>query len=293
MASVIEQVPGIQRRKFGDIVVTALNDGYIMLPPEALNDISAAEIEALYRAAGRRAPFATAINSYLVQTPDHMVMIDAGCGRFYGPLLGKTPKNLKAAGVRPEEIDLVVVSHMHPDHIGGLLTDEDRAEYPNARIMLAAEELAYWTDNANRAHSPPSTLDSFGIAQQLVKTYDGRIETFRGAPKIVPGITAVPLYGHTPGHTGFAIGMHAPELVIWADVSHAPEIQFKRPDLTVIFDVDPDQARVTRRAIIERAVDEDLMVAGMHIPFPGFIRIARSDDAYAFYPQVFQYELLE
>nr|WP_198148620.1 MBL fold metallo-hydrolase [Sphingomonas sp. Y57] len=289
----MEQVPGIQRRRFGDIVVTALNDGYIMLPVEAVHGMSAEETDALFRAKGRRPPFATAINAYLVETPDHKVMIDVGCGRFMGPLLGKLPINLRAAGVAPEEIGVIVVSHMHIDHVGGLLTDDDTRRYPNARVLIEARELAYWTNMDNRPGSPPSTQDTFDVVARVMDAYADRIEAFTGLPDIVPGIEAVPLNGHTPGHTGYAIGRDQPELIIWGDVVHAPEIQFRRPEATVIFDVDPAAAAASRRAIIERAVEEDIMIAGMHIPFPGFVRLARANGAYDFHPQVFQYDLQE
>jgi glyoxylase-like metal-dependent hydrolase (beta-lactamase superfamily II) len=286
------QVPGVQRRKFGDIVVTALNDGFIMLPVNAVRGIADEDCEALYRAAGRRPPFATSINAYLVQSSDRAVLVDTGCGRFMGPRLGRLPANLRAADMTPEEIDSVVITHMHTDHVGGLLSGENTAVYQRARLILSAQELAYWTDRSNYDSSPESTRDSFDIVQRVVGAYDGRIDTFEGATQITPAIRSLPLNGHTPGHTGYEIGVGSTPLIIWGDVSHAPELQFVRPDITVVFDVDPEEAIHARRMIMERAVIEDIMIAGMHIPFPGFTRIARSGEAYASHPQVWQYELL-
>jgi glyoxylase-like metal-dependent hydrolase (beta-lactamase superfamily II) len=293
MATNIQQVPGIQRRKFGDIVVTALNDGFIMLPTEAVQGIAAADSAALYRSAGRRPPCRTAINAYLIQSPHNTVLVDAGCGKFMGPHLGRLPANLHAAGVLPHEVDRVLITHMHTDHVGGLMADGETAAYPRARVMISAKELAYWSDRSNYDASPESTRDSFDVVAQVLGAYNGRIDTFDGGADIVPGIKALPLIGHTPGHTGFEIGIGASSLIIWGDVSHAPEVQMTLPDLTVIFDVDPERAIASRRFIFERAASEDIMIAGMHIPFPGFTRIARSGDAYVSLPQVWQYELLE
>ncbi len=288
-----EQVPGVQRRKVGDIVVTALNDGYIMLPDEVLLGASSVQAAALYHKAGRRRPVATAINAYLVQSAGRLTLVDTGCGRFMGPTLGKLPRNLAAVGVTPADIDVIVVTHMHPDHVGGLLTDEGGRAYPKAQLRVAEEELGYWLDDANRASSPPSTLDSFDIVALVMSAYAGDVDSFSGAGELVPGVSAVPLPGHTPGHTGFAIGDRRTDLLIWGDISHAPELQLPRPEIGVVFDVDPAQAAATRRDIIARAADEDLLVAGMHIPFPGFIRIHRTGDSYVFHPQVFQYDLAE
>jgi glyoxylase-like metal-dependent hydrolase (beta-lactamase superfamily II) len=293
MAPDFRQVPGIQRRRFGDFVVTALNDGFIVLPPGAVRGITAADSDALYRSAGRRPPCRTAINAYLIQSPDSTVLVDAGCGRFMGPHLGRLPANLHAAGVSPDEIDLILITHMHTDHLGGLLADSQTVAYPRARVMMSAKELEYWSDRRNYDSSPESTRDSFDVVAQVLGAYNGRIDTFDGGVDIVPGIKALPLNGHTPGHTGFEIGNGGNALIIWGDVSHAPEVQMTLPDLTVIFDVDPERAIASRRFIFERAASEDIMIAGMHIPFPGFTRIARSGGAYVSLPQVWQYELLE
>src|SRR5580658_4856568 len=141
MAINIEQVPGIQRRKFGHFVVTALNDGFIMLPPEAVRGIAAADSAALYRSAGRRPPCRTAINGYLIQTAGSTVLVDAGCGTFMGPHLGRLPANLGAAGVLPHEVDRILITHMHTDHVGGLLADDQAAAYPRARVTISAKEL--------------------------------------------------------------------------------------------------------------------------------------------------------
>src|SRR5262249_30768646 len=119
MAVAAVQVPGVQRRQAGDVIVTALNDGFIILPPEALQGIGVDERDAFYRAAGRRPPYPTAVNGYLLQGRRRTILVDAGCGKFMGPYLGKLRANLASAGVKPEDIDTVLLTHMHTDHIGG------------------------------------------------------------------------------------------------------------------------------------------------------------------------------
>ncbi len=293
MTPEMTQVPGVQRRRVGSLIVTALSDGFIMLPPGAVQGISAPDGDALYKAAGRRMPCRTAINAYLVQSSSHTVLIDAGCGHFMGPHLGRVPANLHAAGVKPGEIDLIVITHMHTDHVGGLLLQDQEAAYPRARLMMDAKELTYWSNRRNYDSSPESTRDSFDVVAQVISAYKDRIDTFKGGTEIVAGLKSIPLNGHTPGHTGFEVGEGPTAMVIWGDISHAPELQLGHPDLTVIFDVDPQRAVASRRSIFERAADEDIVVAGMHMPFPGFTRIARQGEGYVAFPQVWQYELLE
>lgn len=291
MTTSVLQAPGFQRRKVGDLIVTALNDGFIILPPAILQGISAEEQDMLYRAAGRRPPFATAINGYLLQWAGRTVLVDAGAGGFMGPHLGKLQVNLEAAGVTPGEVDTVLLTHMHTDHIGGLLAPDRTALFPRAVVMVSALEIAYWRNRSNQDASPETTRDAFDVSANVVAAYGDRFETFDRSD-ITPGIKAIALPGHTPGHTGFEFTAEDAPFVIWGDICHAPEVQCPRPDVTVVFDVSPTDAIESRRKMLARAVDQDLLIAGMHMPFPGFTRIGRSADAYIHHPAVWQYDLL-
>jgi len=290
MATSVSQAPGFQRCKIGDIIVTALNDGFIILPPEILVGIEAEQQDALYRAAGRRPPFATAINGYLLQWAGRTVLIDAGAGGFMGPHLGKLRANLAAAGVTPSDIDLVLLTHMHTDHIGGLLAADRTAVFPHARVVVSAPEIAYWRDRSNEGSSPETTRDAFDVSESVAAAYSDRLVTLDHAG-LDPRIRPIALPGHTPGHTGFEFPTENAPFIIWGDICHAPEVQCARPEVTVAFDVSPREAIVSRRRMLDRAAREDLLIVGMHMPFPGFTRIDHAADAYVHRPQVWQYDL--
>lgn len=285
------QVPGIQRWRIGNTIVTALNDGHLVLPTDALQGISIEERDLLYRAAGRRPPVATAINGYLLQASGRTVLVDAGAGSLMEVTLGKLRGNLAAAGVSPESVDVVLLTHMHVDHIGGLLNADGTAAYPRATVMASMREVAYWRELDHRETSPQSTRDAFDVSARVMAAYGTRFMPFIGAAPL-PGITAIALPGHTPGHTGYALGQRSDALIIWGDICHAPEMQCLRPEVTVIFDVSPEVAIASRHAMLRRAAVEDLVVAGMHMPFPGFTRIGLSAGGYQYQPQAWQYDLI-
>jgi len=157
--------------------------------------------------------------------------------------------------------------------------------------MVSALEIAYWQDRSNQDSSPETTRDAFDVSANVVAAYGDRFVTFDRSD-MAPGIRAIALPGHTPGHTGFDLTKDIGPCVIWGDICHAPEVQCPRPDVTVVFDVSPTDAVESRRKMLARAADEDLLIAGMHMPFPGFTRIGRSADAYTHHPDVWQYDLI-
>jgi glyoxylase-like metal-dependent hydrolase (beta-lactamase superfamily II) len=290
VATSILQAIGFQRPKVGDVVVTALNDGFIVLPPEVFQGIDAQEQQTLYRAAGRQPPFPASINGYVLQWDGWAVLIDAGAGGFTGPRLGKLRGNLAGAGVTPANIDTVLLTHMHTDHIGGLLAPDRTALFLRAKVMVSALEIAYWLDQANQDTSPETTRDAFDVSASVFAAYGDRLVTFSRA-NMPPRVKAIALPGHTPGHTGFEFTTDVGPFVVWGDICHAPEVQCPRPDVTVVFDVSPVDAIGSRYNMLARAAFEDLLIAGMHMPFPGFTRIGRVADGYAQHPEAWQYDL--
>lgn len=279
-----EQAPGFYRRTVGDVVVTALNDGYIDLPFAAFPALAPADATALLAVAFRPPVARTTVGCYLVQGGGRTVLIDTGAGTLFGPTMGRLPTNLQAAGVQPGDIDLVLLTHAHGDHVGGLARD-GAAVFPKAQVAMADAERSFWLDS-DASTMPEARRDAFKGAQATVRAalapYMDRMTGFDAGP----GITPVPLPGHTPGHTGFRIGEGAEALLIWGDVIHVQDIQAPRPEAGLVFDTNPEQAIETRERVLDLAANERLLIAGMHLHFPTFHHVARVGQGYALVPEM-------
>jgi glyoxylase-like metal-dependent hydrolase (beta-lactamase superfamily II) len=276
------QVPGIYRKRFGDAVVTAVSDGGMPANPAMLQNIELAESQAILDAARRPAPLMTAVNAFVIQSPGQTLLIDAGAGALMGPTAGRMMANLAAAGIAPGDVDAILMTHLHIDHVGGLLDADGAPAFPNADLLIPQGEADFWFDDAQEASLPEARRPGFGLARRMTTPYGDRLKTFTAAP--APGIEAVPLPGHTPGHTGYALGAGADRLLIWGDIMHAPEIQARRPDAAVPFDIDQNLAIATRKAVMAQAAEERLLVAGMHLHFPAFLYLVRDGDGYGLRP---------
>lgn len=282
------QAPGYYRIMVGDIEVTALSDGTVDFPMDTLLvGASADEIRSAYKKAFQRLPAESSMNQFLVNTGSKLVLVDAGAGAFFGPTLGNTVASLRAAGYTPEQVDEVVITHMHVDHTGGLAHDGKRT-FPNAVLRIARADLDFWMNPANEAKSPEGVRPSFPAAQKALKPYiaAGKLEPFDGATQIVPGIRAVPAPGHTAGHTYFLVESKGQELLAWGDVVHAAPVQFARPSVRIAWDSDDRAAEAAREKVFADAATRGYIVAGAHLPFPGLGHLVRASDGegYVFVP---------
>jgi glyoxylase-like metal-dependent hydrolase (beta-lactamase superfamily II) len=284
------QVPGIYRHRVGEAIVTVVSDGSIAEDPAMLLNISTEDAEAMLDAAGRTPPLTMALNVFVVQTPSRTVLIDTGYGTLGGPASGHLIEHLVAAGIAPGAIDAVLLTHLHPDHLGGLLDSDGKPAFANADVLVAQVDAAFWLDETQAARAPEAHRPAFTLARQMTAPYGSRLRLFTEREPM-PGIEAVPLPGHTPGHTGYAIGAGKDRLLIWGDVIHSPDIQVRRPDVGVLFDTDPAMAITTRRRTLEMAASERLLVAGMHLHFPGFAHVARDGAGYVLQPAKWKPEL--
>lgn len=273
------QAPAFYHRRVGDITVTALHDGYQDVAMTTVLGLPPEEAAAMLHAAFRPTPRRTAVNTFLIRSNGRTALIDAGCGTNARPTVGFLMPNLAAAGVRPDEIDTVLMTHLHPDHFGGLSTLDGKRFFPNAELKLHADERAYWYDDVvmNGVSDPARRKMFFTDARDQLAPYRDRTSTFTQG-EVFPGVTAVPLPGHTPGHTGFMIASGNRSLLIWGDIVHVQELQVPRPETTMMVDVDPPRAIETRRRIFDRVVADRQAIAGMHLHFPALAHMDRKSD---------------
>lgn len=277
------QVPGFYRLRVGDVVVTAINDGVLDLPAAVMLGIDADGSAKLLRQAFRAPEPRSSVNTFLLQGAGSTILIDTGAADSMGPTLGRLQANLAAAGLRPDDVDTVLITHLHPDHFGGLTSPDGVVAFPNAELVVAKLEADFWLDTAVAAAAPDDMKPRFAAAQAAVAPYRSRMRLFAGTD-VTPGVQAHPLPGHTPGHTGYLVGSGHAQLLIWGDVFHVPDVQARRPEVGVVFDVDPAAAVASRRRVLDMAAQERLLVAGMHMHFPAFSHIAKLRDGYAVVP---------
>jgi len=226
-----QQLPGVYHRRIGDIVVTALSDGYLDGTLEVLQNISGPDAAQMLTDAfrpGRR----TSVNAYLIHSAGRLALIETGSGDYLLPTAGKLQANLKAAGIDPADIEKVILTHMHPDHSAGL-TDPKTGQkfFPNAELVVHENEPRHWQDDAAMAKAAERAKRLyFQCAREQMAPYHNVMHTFSGATEVFPGVRSVPLHGHTPGHSGYMISSGKNSLLIWGDIVHVPEIQVPRPD---------------------------------------------------------------
>lgn len=265
------QVPGYYRLAVGDFEITALYDGQILLDTKLLRNARPGQMQDMLARMFRQNPTATAVNAYLINTGSRLVLVDTGAAALFGPTLGQVLSNLKAAGYDPSQVDTVLLTHLHGDHVGGLLGPDGQPAFPRATVHAPKAEAAHWLSPEMAAKAPPEAQRFFKAPQDATAPYrrTDAFKTFDGTTEVVPGIKALPSPGHTPGHTSYLVASKGQQLLIWGDIVHNAAIQFARPEVTIEFDSDAPQALRTRRALLKWTARDALMVAGAHLPFPG------------------------
>jgi len=284
------QVPGFYRLAVGDVEVTALYDGFIDLDTKILSNASPAEVQRLLARmflGGQKVQ--TAVNAFLVNAGGKLILVDAGAAKAFGPTLGYIGDNLKAAGYSPEQVDVVLLTHLHADHAAGLLGADGKPLFPNAQVRVAQADHDFWLSEEIAAKAPDGFKPFFKLARDAAAPYQaaGRWKPFAGEVEVAPSITAVDAHGHTPGHTAYLIESKGQRLLIVGDAVHSHAVQFARPEVAIEFDSDKKKAVAARKKLFARAAKEKLALAGMHLPFPGLGHVRAEGKGYAWVPVEF------
>jgi glyoxylase-like metal-dependent hydrolase (beta-lactamase superfamily II) len=290
------QAPGFYRYKVGTIECTSINDGARSFPlpdkwvTNVSKDAALAAAEAAYMPKGMvTVPF----NPQLISTGGKLVLIDSGNGiSTFEPTkgqVGRTLQNLAAAGVDPKNIDMVIMSHLHPDHTNGIRAADGSMAFPNAQIMVPAKDWEFWTsdENAAKAQSSEITKGYFANVKKIYAGIESKVTKFDWDKEVAPGITSIAAPGHTPGHTAFAVASGGSKVLIQSDVTNIPEFFLRNPDWHVAYDFDPELAQKTRHKFYDMASAEKATVVGFHFPFPAVGHVEKDGNGYRLIPVAF------
>ena len=275
---------GFYRLKLGSIEVTVVSDGTIAFPP-SLWTAPLQEVEAALAAQDRPTDEVVfQLNTMLVDTGSKLVLIDTGTGGKLQDASGTLLANLAAAGYRPEQVDLVVFTHAHPDHLWGVADrTTGKLLFPEAEYVGSEAEVKFWSDPAlpDRMAGMRTMVET---TQQHLKLISSRFRPIKAGAEIVPGITSVDTPGHTPGHISFHVGSGNEAMLVSGDVVANDTLSFRRPEWGYGFDVDAAQAARTRVAFLDRCVADKTLIASYHLPFPAVGHVLRDGSAYRWIP---------
>ncbi len=276
------QAPGFYRRNLGAFEVTAALDGDLDLELSLFSG-DRKEIEQLSSQSYQASPPRIHCNAFAVNTGDKLYLVDTGSGTLMGSSLGRVAANLVLAGINLDQIDAVLLTHLHPDHVGGL-TVEGRPAFRNADIYVSEADAKFWLSSETADKAPAEMKPFFKMASDAIKPYAHRLKPLPKSGEIATGISAVSLQGHTAGHTGYLFASGKEQMLVWGDIVHNAALQFTRPEVTLAFDTDQQQAAQARKRAFDMATADRLLVAGMHLPWPGLGHVEKSGEIYRYHP---------
>ena len=289
------QAPGFYRYKVGSYECTSINDGARSFPmPDTFvknvpKEEALAAAEAAYMPKGMvTVPF----NPQLINTGSKLILIDCGNGiANFEPTkgaVGRTLQNLAAAGVDPKSIDVVLMSHLHPDHTNGIRAADGSMAFPNAEIMVPAKDWEFWMsdENAAKAQSNEMMKNYFANVKKVYAGIESKVTRYDWGKEVAPGITSIEAPGHTPGHTAFAVASGNSKILIQSYVTNTPEFFLRNPDWHVVYDVDPIMAQATRHKFYDMAAAEKATVVGFHFTFPSIGHVEKDGKGYRLIPSL-------
>ena len=287
----VKPTPGVYRYKIGTFEVTALYDGIWYRPINAkfIRNAPFAQVEhALADAFMPTDKLATPFTTLIVNTGKKLILIDTGTGGQIAPSAGALRSNLLAAGIDHKDVDLIVISHFHPDHINGIKDKDNALVFPNAEITVPAAEWAYWMDDGNLNAAPSDLKLTFRNQRRIFSDIARRVTQFAPGAEVAPGIETLPAAGHTPGHTVVAIHSGDQSLLVLGDTAQHPAVFARHPDWQAAFDIDGEAAVATRKRLFDRAATDRMLVTGYHFPFPACGHLIKTASGYEHVPVEWQ-----
>ena len=281
-------VVGFKRMKLGAMEVIALNDGALRRPlgEEFVTNAPLEQVKALLASQGLPTDYVDIpFTPFVIVAGGRRILMDTGFADNGPPSAGKLVANMAAAGLKPDDIDTIILSHYHGDHINGIRNKAGQLVFPKARIMVPAPEHAFWMDDARMEAAPPAMKGAFqNVRRVLAGLPADQLVRFEPGAEVAPGITSVAAFGHTPGHTLFTVKSEGQSFAYVADLTNVPSLFARSPDWSVTFDMDKEMARATRRKIFDMIVKDKMMAGGFHFPFPAFGSIEAAGNGYQFKP---------
>ena len=274
---------GVRRIPLGDVELLAVHDGIARRPlaegfvrNASITQVKAALVEAELPTDYLDVSF----TAFVLVTKTRRILMDAGNGEFGAPTTGRLLANLARAGISPDSIDTVLITHFHGDHINGLRRRDGGWVFPKAQVMVPAREWAFWMDDERMAAAPDAMKPAFQGVRRVFASVASQVKRFEPDTELMPGLRAVAAHGHTPGMSMFEVQSRDQRFLFVADLTNVPALFMRQPDWAVQFDMDPEAARLTRRKVLEAAASEGTLVGGYHFPFPAVGKVLKDGEGY-------------
>jgi glyoxylase-like metal-dependent hydrolase (beta-lactamase superfamily II) len=288
------QAPYFYRFAHGKMQATVVSDGILPLGDPSGTFLGAAKEDVAKMLTDNFLAPANVVleqNVLILNTGDRLVLFDTGMGtsQLFGPTPGKLLANLKAAGIEPADIDAIVATHAHCDHVWGIMAEDGSRNFPNAQIYISQTDFDYWTDEAKLAIKEPAFMKDFveGARKNLLPNRD-RIVFIKDGQEFLPGVVAMTTPGHTVGHMAFMVTSEGKTLAGIGDVTHHQVLLLERPRLEFAFDSDPKQAAATRVRLLDTLAANRTQMIAYHFPWPGIGHVAKQGEGFRYYPTPLQ-----
>ena len=279
---------GVKRMKLGAMEVIALNDGALRRPlgEEFVRNVPLEQVKSLLASQNLPTDYVDIpFTPFLVVSPAGRFLLDTGFADNGPPTTGKLAAQLAAAGFKPEDVDHVVISHYHGDHINGLRKKDGSLAFPKAKVHVPAPEHAFWFDDAKMNAAPPAAKGAFENARKVIGSLPADILVkYEPGQELAPGIKAEAAFGHTPGMSMVSVQSEGQKFMYVADLTNVPSLFARSPDWAVQFDMDAELARQTRRRVFDMLVKDKVTAGGYHFPFPALGTIETAGSGYQFKP---------